>query len=154
MTTKLFGEPVRRREDARLIIGAGRYLDDIGAGAYAAAFVRSPHAHARVVDVDVSAALDVEGLATEDHQGEQVLHPVQEAFRECHALQCGFCTPGFLMTIAAGLEGRDAAEEITEEEVDDIVGGNLCRCTGYANIKKAVRHAAAAMGETHHQDAS
>ncbi|HST98223.1 MAG TPA: xanthine dehydrogenase family protein molybdopterin-binding subunit, partial [Geodermatophilus sp.] len=62
MTTKLFGEPVRRREDARLITGRGRYLDDIGAGALAAAFVRSPHAHARIVDVDVDAALDVEGL--------------------------------------------------------------------------------------------
>jgi len=62
VTTKLFGEPVRRREDARLIIGAGRYLDDIGAGAYAAAFVRSPYAHARVVDIDVTPALDVDGL--------------------------------------------------------------------------------------------
>ncbi|MFQ1003724.1 aerobic carbon-monoxide dehydrogenase large subunit [Modestobacter sp. SSW1-42] len=62
MTTKLFGEPVRRREDARLIVGQGRYLDDIGADAYAAAFVRSPYAHARVVDIDVSPALDVEGL--------------------------------------------------------------------------------------------
>ena len=49
MTTKLFGEPVRRREDARLIIGKGRYLDDIGSSALAAAFVRSPHAHARIV---------------------------------------------------------------------------------------------------------
>ncbi|MGY1601828.1 (2Fe-2S)-binding protein [Geodermatophilus sp. SYSU D00815] len=87
----------------------------------------------------------VEGLARDDGQGGQVLHPVQEAFRECHALQCGFCTPGFLMTIAAGLEDRDRTAEITEEEVDEIVGGNLCRCTGYANIKKAVRHAAAAM---------
>ena len=87
----------------------------------------------------------VEGLARDDHQGGQVLHPVQEAFRECHALQCGFCTPGFLMTIAAGLEGRDKAAELTEEEVDEMVGGNLCRCTGYANIKKAVHHAAEAM---------
>ena len=62
MTTKLFGEPVRRREDARLIIGQGRYLDDIGSGALAAAFVRSPHAHARITDIDVEGALDVEGL--------------------------------------------------------------------------------------------
>ena len=97
------------------------------------------------VQVDGTAVTTVEGLARDDGRGGQVLHPVQEAFRECHALQCGFCTPGFLMTIAAGLEGRDAAEEITEEEVDDLVGGNLCRCTGYANIKKAVRHAAATM---------
>ncbi|WP_369140329.1 aerobic carbon-monoxide dehydrogenase large subunit [Modestobacter versicolor] len=62
MTTKLFGEPVRRREDARLITGQGRYLDDIGSSAHAAAFVRSPYAHARIVDIDVSAAMDVEGL--------------------------------------------------------------------------------------------
>ncbi|MGY1762008.1 (2Fe-2S)-binding protein [Geodermatophilus sp. SYSU D00779] len=97
------------------------------------------------VQVDGAEVTTVEGLAREDHQGGQVLHPVQEAFRECHALQCGFCTPGFLVTIAAGLEARDPAEEITEEEVDDLVGGNLCRCTGYANIRKAVRHAAATM---------
>jgi carbon-monoxide dehydrogenase large subunit len=62
VTTKLFGEPVRRREDARLIVGRGRYLDDIGSSAYAAAFVRSPVAHARIVDIDVTDALDVEGL--------------------------------------------------------------------------------------------
>ena len=97
------------------------------------------------VQVDGAAVTTVEGLARDDHQGGQVLHPVQEAFRECHALQCGFCTPGFLMTIAAGLDARDPAAEITEEEVDDLVGGNPCRCTGYANIKKAVRHAAATM---------
>jgi carbon-monoxide dehydrogenase small subunit len=89
----------------------------------------------------------VEGLAREDGRGGTVLHPVQEAFRECHALQCGFCTPGFLTTIAAGLEARDTAAEITDAEVDELVGGNLCRCTGYANIRKAVHHAAAAMGD-------
>ncbi|CCG01143.1 (2Fe-2S)-binding protein [Blastococcus saxobsidens] len=97
------------------------------------------------VQVDGSSVQTVEGLARDDHQGGQALHPVQEAFRECHALQCGFCTPGFLMTIAAGLESRNSAQEISEEEVDELIGGNLCRCTGYANIKKAVRHAAAAM---------
>ncbi|RBY92539.1 (2Fe-2S)-binding protein [Blastococcus sp. TF02A-30] len=97
------------------------------------------------VQVDGAEVRTVEGLAHEDHQGGQVLHPVQEAFRECHALQCGFCTPGFLMTIAAGLESRDPDAELTEDEVDEMVGGNLCRCTGYANIKKAVRHAADAM---------
>jgi aerobic carbon-monoxide dehydrogenase small subunit len=94
------------------------------------------------VQVDGHDVKTVEGLAHEDHQGGQVLHPVQEAFRECHALQCGFCTPGFLMTIAAGLEGRDASAEITEEEVDEMVGGNLCRCTGYAKIFDAVQLAA------------
>jgi len=97
------------------------------------------------VQVDGRSVRTVEGLASDDG----TLHPVQEAFRESHALQCGFCTPGFLMTIAAGLDARRAggrgAEDLTEEEVDEIVGGNLCRCTGYANIKKAVRHAAATM---------
>ena len=62
MTTKLFGTPVQRSEDARLLTGQGRYLDDLGQDALAAAFVRSPHAHARILDVDVTDALDVEGL--------------------------------------------------------------------------------------------
>ncbi len=62
MTTRVFGEPVLRREDLRLVTGQGRYLDDLGHDALAAAFVRSPHAHARILDIDVTAALDVEGL--------------------------------------------------------------------------------------------
>src|SRR5439155_5431601 len=62
MTTKMFGEPIPRREDPRLVSGDGRYLDDLGGDALAAAFVRSPYAHARIVDVDVTAALDVDGL--------------------------------------------------------------------------------------------
>ena len=62
MTTKLFGESVQRREDPRLLTGGGRYLDDLGSEALAAAFVRSPHAHALIRDIDVSAALDVDGL--------------------------------------------------------------------------------------------
>jgi carbon-monoxide dehydrogenase small subunit len=99
------------------------------------------------VQADGRSVTTVEGLARDDGRGGQVLHPVQEAFRECHALQCGFCTPGFLTTIAAGLDARDNSVEITDAEVDELVGGNLCRCTGYANIKKAVRHAATAMKE-------
>jgi len=62
MTTKLFGQPVKRSEDPRLVTGNGRYLDDLGHDALEAAFVRSPHAHARIVDIDVTDALDVEGL--------------------------------------------------------------------------------------------
>ncbi|MFI6454370.1 aerobic carbon-monoxide dehydrogenase large subunit [Streptosporangium amethystogenes] len=62
MTTKLFGEPVRRREDPRLLTGRGLYLDDLAPGALQAAFVRSPHAHARIRDIDVSAAIEVDGL--------------------------------------------------------------------------------------------
>ncbi len=97
------------------------------------------------VQADGHRVTTVEGLSRPDRRGGDVLHPVQEAFRECHALQCGFCTPGFLTTIAAGLDARDATQPITDAEVDELVGGNLCRCTGYANIRKACRHAAEAM---------
>ena len=77
----------------------------------------------------------VEGLARPDGS----LGPVQQAFRECHGLQCGFCTPGFLTTITAGIaENPDP----TEDEARDMVAGNLCRCTGYQNIVKAVGRAA------------
>ena len=62
VTTKLFGEPVQRVEDAKLVTGTAHFLDDIGHGALGVAFVRSPHAHARVVDIDASGALDVDGL--------------------------------------------------------------------------------------------
>ena len=62
MTTQMFGAPIRRKEDPRLVTGGGRYLDDLGHDALAAAFVRSPHAHARIVDIDASDAIDVEGV--------------------------------------------------------------------------------------------
>ena len=77
----------------------------------------------------------VEGLARPDGG----LGPVQQAFRECHGLQCGFCTPGFLTTITAGL--RDNPDP-TEDEARDMIAGNLCRCTGYQNIVAAVGRAA------------
>jgi carbon-monoxide dehydrogenase small subunit len=76
----------------------------------------------------------VEGLA----DGE-TLHPVQQAFKECHGLQCGFCTPGFLTTISAFLEDNP---EPTREEAVEAVSGNLCRCTGYQNIVASVLRAA------------
>jgi len=76
----------------------------------------------------------VEGLGTPAD-----MHPVQQAFRDCHGLQCGFCTPGFLTTIAAFLEEN---LEPTEEEARAAVSGNLCRCTGYQNIVAAVLRAA------------
>jgi carbon-monoxide dehydrogenase small subunit len=76
----------------------------------------------------------VEGLGTPD-----AMHPVQQAFRECHGLQCGFCTPGFLTTIAAFL---DENPDPTEEEAREAVSGNLCRCTGYQNIVASVLRAA------------
>jgi carbon-monoxide dehydrogenase small subunit len=77
----------------------------------------------------------VEGL----EQGGQ-LDPIQRGFMECHGLQCGFCTPGFLMLITGVLE-RDPA--ITDEDLVDVLSSNLCRCTGYQNIVKAARSAAA-----------
>jgi len=77
----------------------------------------------------------VEGLTEADGS----LSPVQQAFSDCHGLQCGFCTPGFLTTITAGLaENPDP----TEDEAREMVAGNLCRCTGYQNIVKSVLRAA------------
>jgi carbon-monoxide dehydrogenase small subunit len=73
----------------------------------------------------------VESLATAPDK----LHPLQEAFRASHALQCGFCTPGILMTVKAFLEEQP---QPTEEEVREALSGNLCRCTGYQNIVNAV----------------
>ncbi len=80
----------------------------------------------------------VEGLAA----GDGTLHPLQQAFWEHHGLQCGFCTSGFLMLAAALLE---SAEPLTDEMIDDALSSNLCRCTGYENISKAVRAAAKVM---------
>ncbi len=80
----------------------------------------------------------VEGLAADDGE----LHPVQTAFNECHGLQCGFCTPGFLMTAAALVEQNPDPDE---EDITEAIAGNLCRCTGYQNIRVAVRHAAGLM---------
>jgi carbon-monoxide dehydrogenase small subunit len=82
----------------------------------------------------------IEGLA----DGED-LHPLQRAFMEHHGLQCGFCTPGFLMLAANVLEQRP---DIDDEELIDVLASNLCRCTGYQNIIKAVRAAAREMRGT------
>jgi len=79
----------------------------------------------------------VESLGTPEN-----LHPVQEAFVEKHALQCGFCTPGFLMTIVAYLGNNPNP---TEEEIREAIDGNFCRCTGYFNIIEAVKLAAEKM---------
>ena len=79
----------------------------------------------------------VEGLKRDG-----TLHPLQEAFIEHHALQCGFCTPGFLMLATGVLEQHP---DIEESELVEILSSNLCRCTGYENILKAVKAAAARM---------
>jgi carbon-monoxide dehydrogenase small subunit len=90
------------------------------------------------VDTDVTT---VEGLTNADGS----LGPVQQAFKECHGLQCGFCTPGFLTTITAGLRENPTP---THDEARDMIAGNLCRCTGYQNIVKAVERAAELIDET------
>jgi carbon-monoxide dehydrogenase small subunit len=81
----------------------------------------------------------VEGLGTGKQGSEASLSPVQRAFRECHALQCGFCTPGFLTTITAGLAANPAP---SRDDAVEMIAGNLCRCTGYHNIVDAVLRAA------------
>ena len=74
----------------------------------------------------------VEGLA----ESEDALHPLQEAFREAHGLQCGFCTPGILMTLLPYLEEN---AKPSEQEIREAISGNLCRCTGYQHIVDAVK---------------
>jgi carbon-monoxide dehydrogenase small subunit len=81
----------------------------------------------------------VEGLETAEG-----LHPMQAAFHEQHGLQCGFCTPGMMLTAIALLEEKP---DPSEEEIRWALSGNICRCTGYQNIVKAVRQAATAMRE-------
>jgi len=86
------------------------------------------------VQADGGMVTTVEGLGAPD-----ALHPIQEAFWQAHGLQCGFCTPGILMTVAA-LLARSAWP--TDAEIEEALGGHLCRCTGYVNILRAVRLAA------------
>jgi carbon-monoxide dehydrogenase small subunit len=89
------------------------------------------------VQADGSEITTVEGLETTEG-----LHPMQESFHEEHGLQCGFCTPGMMLTAIALLEENP---DPSEEEIRWALSGNVCRCTGYQNIIKAVRRAAAAM---------
>jgi aerobic carbon-monoxide dehydrogenase small subunit len=88
------------------------------------------------VQADGCEVTTIEGLATADG-----LHPVQQAFHEAHALQCGYCTPGFVMASVSLLRENPNP---TEEEIRLGLEGNLCRCTGYHNIVKAVQAAARA----------
>ncbi|MBB4932704.1 carbon-monoxide dehydrogenase small subunit [Lipingzhangella halophila] len=93
--------------------------------------VLAPQADGHTVDT-------IEGLAGQDGK----LHPVQQAFHERHALQCGYCTPGMIM---AAVDLLAENPDPTEDEVREGLEGNLCRCTGYQNIVRAVRDAAAVM---------
>jgi len=88
------------------------------------------------VQADGHEVTTIEGLVQDG-----VLHPMQAAFHECHALQCGFCTPGFLMSIVDLLNTRPDIED--ENEIRAALAGNLCRCTGYSGIVAAVQEVAA-----------
>ena len=79
----------------------------------------------------------VEGLGTPDN-----MHPIQQAFIEEHALQCGYCTPGFLMSLVAYLKTHPTPDD---EEIREAIDGNICRCTGYENIIKAAKKASVKM---------
>ena len=89
------------------------------------------------VQADQCEITTIEGLAVGDK-----LHPLQEAFKECHGLQCGFCTPGMIMTAADLLQHNPSP---TEPEIREALEGNFCRCTGYHNIVKSVQYAANSM---------
>jgi carbon-monoxide dehydrogenase small subunit len=92
------------------------------------------------VQADGSNITTIEGIAADGK-----LHPVQEAFWEKHGLQCGFCTPGMIITVVDLLNNNPHP---TEEEIRHGLEGNICRCTGYQNIVEAVKHAAKAMPVT------
>lgn len=94
------------------------------------------------VQADGSEVLTIEGLAKDG-----VLHPMQQAFHEKHALQCGFCTPGMIMASIDFVNGSGKSD-LSEQEVREGIEGNLCRCTGYQNIVAAVQLAAKTMSST------
>jgi carbon-monoxide dehydrogenase small subunit len=91
------------------------------------------------VQADGAEVRTVEGLAQNGN-----LHPIQEAFHEKHGLQCGYCTPGMMLTASALLEQNPHP---TEDEIRHAISGNLCRCTGYMNIVKSVQYAADKIAE-------
>jgi carbon-monoxide dehydrogenase small subunit len=93
------------------------------------------------VQADGHEVMTVEGLASPTG----TLHPIQQAFWEEHGLQCGFCTPGFLMTTFELLQSNPSP---SEEQIRASIGGNLCRCTGYQNIIRSVRSAAEKLAAT------
>jgi carbon-monoxide dehydrogenase small subunit len=92
---------------------------------------------ALAVQTEGAEVTTIEGLAKDG-----VLHPMQEAFRENHGLQCGFCTPGMVMSAIDLVRGRP---DISEQEIREGLEGNICRCTGYHNIVKSIKAGAAAM---------
>jgi aerobic carbon-monoxide dehydrogenase small subunit len=96
---------------------------------------------ALAVQMDGASVTTIEGLAA-THPDADGLHPLQSAFRACHGLQCGFCTPGMIMSCAGLLQSNPRP---SDHEVRDWLEGNICRCTGYHNIVRAVQMAAAVL---------
>jgi carbon-monoxide dehydrogenase small subunit len=96
------------------------------------------------VQLDGATVRTVEDLEGPDGS----LSPVQEAFRDCHGLQCGFCTPGFLMSVTALLDEDPDVADATDDEIRERISGNLCRCTGYQGIVAATRQAAKTLRDT------
>ncbi len=86
------------------------------------------------VQADGADIRTIEGVAAEDG----TLHPIQQAMMECHGLQCGYCTPGFVMSMLSYLD-ETPEPDLSEKAIREVLSGNLCRCTGYANIVKAFR---------------
>jgi aerobic carbon-monoxide dehydrogenase large subunit len=149
VTTRMVGEPIARLEDPRLVAGDGRFLDDLGAGALAAAFVRSPHAHARVVDVDASDALDVDGLvavyAYEDLDGRVaeplpllIPHPSLHAPRTAYPLANGIVRhvgePVVMVVASDRYLAEDACDRVrvAYEPLPPVVGLEAARRAGHA----------------------
>ncbi len=101
------------------------------------------HLNGRAVKSCSMLALQAEGaeIITIEGISDGAMHPMQEAFRDCHALQCGFCTPGMVMSAIKLLEDNPNP---TEDQIREGLDGNICRCTGYHNIVRAVQQAAKA----------
>jgi carbon-monoxide dehydrogenase small subunit len=111
----LVGSRVERKEDKRLLTGKGRYTADING----------------------SKVTTIEGLVKDGK-----MHPMQDAFKKMHGLQCGFCTPGMVMSAIDLLQNKKNPSDI---EIREWLEGNICRCTGYQNIVAAVKEAASKM---------
>jgi carbon-monoxide dehydrogenase small subunit len=92
------------------------------------------------IQADGHEVTTIEGLAGDDDP----LHPLQEAFWQEHGLQCGYCTPGIIMAACQLLARRGGRDRLNEQEIREAISGNLCRCTGYTNVVRAIAAAAAA----------
>ncbi len=152
ITVSVNGESHAREVDSRLLLvhlirdeldltGTHIGCDTTHCGACTVLLDGIPTKSCTVLAVQANGAeiATVEGLA-----GPDGMSPLQEGFQQEHGLQCGFCTPGMLMTGTALLERNPDPDE---DEIREAISGNLCRCTGYVNIVRAVRHAAAKIGE-------